>query len=251
MFNQHKTKNLVTLWPAGQFGWTGPFSLFIRKVCAPWKSYFEFWVFLSSNTCLAVVIDVSQDEVLIFSALCLGVGFCEWVCVWRCTHHPESSAGKGTVHSSCVQVSWPDLFIYIHLHAVKRSRRWQPPEPTVFLDPGPILSAWIRGTVKARRWHRLTASTESSGGHDIVDRRQPHTSNLQMSQSEDKIYRHAYVFVYSNAKNNCRPINIAHVRLTTRDIMVSSLFRYCGDKNVSIFVWAYDVSNNRSFMLKV
>lgn len=57
-----------------------------------------------------------------------------------------------------------------------------------------------------------------------MDRRQPHTSNLQMSPSEDKIYRHAYVFVY-------KPINIVHVRLTTRDIMVSSGFQYCGDKS--------------------
>lgn len=55
---------------------------------------------------------------------------------------------KGTVHSSCVQVSWLDLFICIHLHAVKRSCCWQLPEPTVFLDLGPILSAWLRGAVK-------------------------------------------------------------------------------------------------------
>lgn len=70
------------------------------------------------------------------------------VCVGQCTHHPESSAGKGTVHSSCVQVSWLDLFICIYLHAVKRSCCWQLPMPTVFLDPGPILSAWLHGTAK-------------------------------------------------------------------------------------------------------
>lgn len=72
-----------------------------------------------------------------------------------------------------------------------------------------------------------------------------------MSPSEDKIYRRAYVFVYSNAKYNCRPINIVHVRPTTRDILVSSGFQYCGDKSVSIFLLAYDVSNNRSSRLKV
>lgn len=50
----------ITLQPAGQFEWTGTLSSLIRKVCAPWKSYFEFWMFLSSNTCLVVVIDVSE-----------------------------------------------------------------------------------------------------------------------------------------------------------------------------------------------
>lgn len=70
------------------------------------------------------------------------------VCVGQYPHYPESSVGKGTVHSSCVQVSWLDLFICIHLHAVKRSCCWQLPEPTAFLDPGPILSAWLHSTAK-------------------------------------------------------------------------------------------------------
>lgn len=39
-------------------------------------------------------------------------------------------------------------FICIYLHAVKRSCCWQLPMPTVFLDPGPILSAWLHGTAK-------------------------------------------------------------------------------------------------------
>lgn len=80
------------------------------------------------------------------SCWCVCVGMD--VCVWQCTDYPESSVGKGTVHSSCVQVSWLDLFICIYLHAVKRSCRWHLPEPTVFLDPGPILSAWLHGMAK-------------------------------------------------------------------------------------------------------
>ncbi len=54
-------------------------------------------------------------------SVCVCVFACMNVCVGQCTHHPESSVGKGMVHSSCVQVSWLDLFICIHLHAVKRS----------------------------------------------------------------------------------------------------------------------------------
>ena len=71
------------------------------------------------------------------------------VCVRQCIHHPESSVGKGKVHSSCVQVSWLDLFICIYLHAVKQS--WQLPELTVFLDPGPILSTWLYDTAKCEK----------------------------------------------------------------------------------------------------
>lgn len=100
---------------------------------------------------------------------------CVCVCVGQCTHHPESSVGKGMVHSSCVQVSWLDLFIYIHLHAVKRSRCWQPPEPTVFLDPGPILSAWLHGTAKrgtAGSQPGRSAPMKASGRHLSADRHQ-------------------------------------------------------------------------------
>lgn len=48
-----------------------------------------------------------------------------------------SSVGKGMVYFSCVQVSWLDLFIYIHLHAVKQTCCGQPPELTVFPGPRP------------------------------------------------------------------------------------------------------------------
>lgn len=109
---------------------------------------------------------------------------CVGVCVGQCTHHPESSAGKGTVHSSCVQVSWLDLFICIYLHAVKRSCCWQLPMPTVFLDPGPILSAWLHGTAKS-----VTAGSRpdrSASMRDSVSCRSAddNSNDLQTSASE-------------------------------------------------------------------
>lgn len=112
--------------------------------------------------------------------LCISVRVC--VCVGECTHHPESSAGKGTVHSSCVQVSWLDLFICIYLHAVKRSCCWQLPMPTVFLDPGPILSAWLHGTAKGgtagSRPDRSASTRVSCRSAD------DNTNDLQTSASE-------------------------------------------------------------------
>lgn len=107
--------------------------------------------------------------------VCVCARVYECVCAGQCTHHPESSVGKGTAHSSCVQVSWLDLFICIHLHAVKRSCCWQLPEPTVFLDPGPILSAWLHGTVKrgaAGSRPGRSASVRASGRRLSADRHQ-------------------------------------------------------------------------------
>lgn len=127
------------------------------------------------------------------SIACVFACWTLWLCVCRHTHHPKSSAGKGTVHSSCVQVSCPDLFIYIHLHAVKRSRRWQPPEPTVCLDPGPILSAWIRSTVKrgTGKAHSRDDQPQRKNFTGLSYRGQTSacTNDLQVSSSEDKIRR--------------------------------------------------------------
>lgn len=127
------------------------------------------------------------------SIACVFACWTLWLCVCRRTHHPKSSAGKGTVHSSCVQVSCPDLFIYIHLHAVKRSRRWQPPEPTVCLDPGPILSAWIRSTVKrgTGKAHSRDDQPQRKNftGPSYRGQTSACTNDLQVSSSEDKIHR--------------------------------------------------------------
>lgn len=135
---------------------------------------------------------------------CVGLLDLTIVCVCQRAHHPKSSAGKGTVHSSCVQVSCPDLFIYIHLHAVKQSRRWQPPEPTVFLDPGPILSAWIHSTVKGGtgkvRGQFDQPQRKKKTCRDCVSmgKRQAEPVDLQTSLNGEKLYMVACQIVCSN-----------------------------------------------------
>lgn len=51
--------------------------------------------------------------------LCLQIQMC--VLGSAPTIHRESSVRKGMVNSSCVQVSWLDLVICIHLHFVKQN----------------------------------------------------------------------------------------------------------------------------------
>ena len=112
------------------------------------------------------------------------------------TIHRESSVRKGMVNSSCVQVSWLDLVICIHLHFVKRSYCWQLPDSTVFLDPSPILSAWLHGTVKlgVAGWQpSWSASIGASGRHLSVYTRQLTTMTSKCHWVRGRNIGHIYV----------------------------------------------------------
>ena len=116
------------------------------KVHTTWKHLKICWGLFMYIDFGTIILNVKKKTAEGSVCLCLQIRMCVLGTVP--TIHRESSVRKGMVNSSCVQVSWLDLLICIHLHVVKRSYCWQLPESTVFLDPSPILSAWLHGTVK-------------------------------------------------------------------------------------------------------